>query len=319
MLSINPFLQPPRDRRVEALHRVISVLLQGMALHSFSYDSTEFEAFQRALRKLRDEIAQVDDDDSAVILAGSAVRTLEEHQAAAERATTSRQNELEAAMALISDCLLAVGRVSERLALELKESERDTAAARSPAEIAAARARLGNCLEEIRVAVLRRRKAALLASHRYLENELDPVTGLPDSRKAVDALAAAWDQRSDYHAVIFAVRRLETINARYGFQAGDEILRVASHHLAGIFEGSRLLFRWRGPHLLALVNKQTEEYRIAPELHRLTSTRLQHTLAVKDREVILSISIGWTLVALEAKGVEEMIDSLDSLSTTKLR
>jgi GGDEF domain-containing protein len=319
MLSINPFLQTPRDHRIDSLNRVISVLLQGLALHSFSHDEAEFDVFQRALRKLREEISRVDDDDSALILAGSAIRILEEHRGAAERSVAARQNELEAAMALISDSLLQVGHVSEALTLELKESERDIAAARQPAELASARARLAKCLEEIRLRAMRRNDSALVSARTYSDNEIDAVTGLPDSRQAMDALTAAWDQREDFQAAVFAVRRLDMINARYGFRAGDEVLRVSSDHVAGLFGEHSLLFRWRGPFLFALIDKRSEASRVVQELQRLASTRLQHTLAVKDREVMLSISMVWTLVALDAKNIEEMVRTLDDLTTMQLR
>ncbi len=304
--------------RAEALNRVISLLFQGIALYSFSFDTVEFEIFQRAMRKLREEIAAVDDEDSALILAGSAIRTLEEHSSASETAITARQDEMEAALALVSDSLLKVGHISEALALELKESERDVASARKPEDAATARARLSRCLEEIRISVLRRNEGALLCSQIYQDNEIDALTGLPDSRKAIDAISAAWDRRDHYNAAVFGVRRFDTINARYGFKAGDEVLRVMSSSLADVFQ-DHLFFRWRGPYLLALIDKTSSESVVAPELKRLAAARLQHTIALKDREVMLTISIAWKLVPLEAKSIEDMIHQLDELTTIRLR
>ena len=319
MRSLQSFLQSPRDQRIDALKRVISILLQGMALHSFSYDGAEFELFQRAIRTLRDDIASVEDDDSVLIMAGSAIRTLQEHTEAAERTIAARQDELEAAIAMVSDSLLTVGHIGESLGVELKESERDVASAREPAEILAARGRLARCLEDIRVYVLRRNEASLLSPQAYLENELDPLTGLPDSRKAVDAISAAWGRRDEFKCAAFAVRRLDTINARYGFRAGDEVLRIMSDSLKAIFPDHRLLFRWRGPYILALVDKYSTESVVAPEMQRLVAARLQHMIALKDREVMLSISIAWKMIPLEAKSVEEMIHTLDELTTIRLR
>ncbi len=319
MLSINPFLHAPRERREDARSRVISILLQGIALHSFSHDEGEFEVFQGALHKLRDEIPKVGDEDSVLLLAGSAIRTLEDHTASTERAVAARQDEMAAAMALISDALLKISMVNETLGVELKESERDIAMARRPGDLRSARARLSKCLEEIRIRVLRRSEAVLLSPHACSEGEIDSLTGLPDSRKAVDAITAAWEWRDGYKVVVFGVRRLDAINARYGFQAGDEMLRLMSRHLVSIFPEKSLLFRWRGPYVLSLIDRKHSERRIAAELQRLTSARFQSTLAVRDREIMLSISIGWLQAPLEAKNVEEMIQSLDELTTIRLR
>jgi len=316
MLSINPFLHSPRDRHIDSLNRIISVLLQGLALHSFCHDEGEFELFQRSLRKLRDQFATTEDDDSKLLLAGSAIRTLEEHSLAASQAIAARQNELEGAIALLSDSLLTVSHASETQALELKESERDVAQARHSDDMMAARERLVACLEDIRIEVLQRDQTPTLAAS-PVGADIDAVTGLPGSRRAVDAIMAAWNRREHYNAAVFAVRRLDTINMRFGFEAGDEILRVMSGHLTGFFAATRLLFRWRGPYLLGLVEKGTDP-RISAELKRFAATKLQHSLTQKHREVILPISMICALIPLEAKSIEEMIRRLDELAKNGL-
>ena len=76
MLSINPFLQTtPQDHQIDSLNRTITMLLQGIALHSFCHDESEFGVFQSSLRKLRDQMAVTEDEDSKLLLAGSAIRT----------------------------------------------------------------------------------------------------------------------------------------------------------------------------------------------------------------------------------------------------
>jgi GGDEF domain-containing protein len=316
MLSINPFVHTPRDLQIDSLNRIISVLLQGLALHSFCHDEGEFEDFQRSLRKLRDQFATADDDDSKLLLAGAAIRTLEEHSLAASRALATRQNELEGAIALLSDSLLTVSHASETQALELKESERDVALARQTHDMIAARERLTFCLEDIRIQVVKREQTPSLP-YSDAGADIDTVTGLPGSRQAIDAIIAAWNRREDYNAAVFAVRRLDTINLRFGFEAGDEILRVMSGHLNGFFAATRLLFRWRGPYLLGLVAKGTAP-RISAELQRFTAMKLQHSLTRKDREVILPVSMICALVPLQAKSIEDMIRSLDELTKNGL-
>jgi GGDEF domain-containing protein len=104
---------------------------------------------------------------------------------------------------------------------------------------------------------------------------------------------------------------------RFGFRAGDEILRHVGEHLSGFFAESRLLFRWRGPYLLGLIGKKADP-RISLELQRLASMRLQHSLTTRGRELTLPISMNWTLIPLEAKSVEGMIHNLDELTTRRL-
>ena len=43
------------SRQTEALSRVISVLMQGIAIHGLRYDEADFLAFQNAVWKIRAE------------------------------------------------------------------------------------------------------------------------------------------------------------------------------------------------------------------------------------------------------------------------
>ncbi len=319
MISINPFLSSPRERRAGTRTRTISTLLEGIARHSFAHDPNEAESFRRSLEDIGEEIAAADDDESASLLAAAAIRRLSERTEAAERDVASRRHELETVLALVSDCLISIGQVDGKLSVELREIERDIPASRDAAEAAAVRARLTRCLDGIRALVLRRNQEAMLSSQVHSKDEIDVLTGLPDSRKAAEAITAAWDRREDYSAAVFGVRRLDNINARYGFQAGDEMLQVMSTHVTEVFGAMCLLFRWRGPYLFALLDKHSTDFGIVPQLKRLDYTNLQRTLSVRDREVMLSISIASKLVPLEASSVEDMIRVLDEVTTTRLR
>lgn len=318
MLSINTFLSSPKDSRIDALNRVISVLLQGMSLHSFCHDENEFAGFQRSLRRLREEIQSVHDEDTALILAGSAIRTLEEHSSSAMRAVAEKQKDMECALELVSQSLLTVSQASDADAAELRESARDLTAARTVTGLGAAQIRLSTCLERIRLHVQRANEALQMPPRAGASAETDPVTGLPDSRIAMDALAAAWTQRQHYFAALFGVQRLNTVSTRYGFQAGDEMLRVMTQHLGSYFENDHLLFRWRGPCLLALLDKKAGETRITADLQRLVSARLEHTISKNSRQITLPVSICWGMVPLDANGIEEMIQHLDDFSVNRL-
>jgi len=317
LISLNPFLKSPGEQPVDG-PRAVSTLLDGIALYSFGHNPAEVEAFRQSLREIGDEIALAG-DESASVLAASAVRMLKEHLEAVERHFAARHQEMETALALVSGCLIAIGDVDGKLSQELRESQRDVSAARNAGDAEAARTRLSLCLEGIRRYVLRRSQGTPLSSQIRSKDEIDALTGLPDSRQAVEAIITAWDLRDDYNAVAFAVRRLDTINARYGFQAGDEMLQVMSNHVKEIFADKCLLFRWRGPYLLALTDKHSTELAILPQLKRLAYTNIQRTLSVRDREVLLSISIACKLVPLEAPSIEEMIQALDELTTMGLR
>jgi hypothetical protein len=91
-----------------------------------------------------------------------------------------------------------------------------------------------------------------------------------------------------------------------------------SDHLAAFFAETRLLFRWRGPYLLGLIEKRTET-RVVADLQNAAKVKLQHPMTYKDREVILPVSMIWTLVPLDEPCLETMIRHLDEMTASRIR
>lgn len=305
-----------KDPRTEALNRVISMLLQGLALHSYCQNDEEFSAFQKRIRNLREEIARVDDEDTGLLVVGSAVRT--DRGESSDRELTPRQKDLEAAISMISESLLSVARTPDAQAVALRQSEHDVITARQPDEIVAAAVKLASCLEGIRTQILRRNDALLTPSQHYTPSDIDSVTGLPDARQALDALSAAWKHRKRYCAAVFGVRRLDAINARFGFQAGDDVLRIVTQHLAEYFARDYLLFRWRGPCVLCIMEKRMPMALIAAEVKRVASMRLQQAMTMKNRDAIVAISMSCALISLETDSVEDVIARLEDFITVQI-
>jgi GGDEF domain-containing protein len=307
--------QSPRDQRTESLNRVISMLLQGLALQNFCSDDEEFEAFQRKVRKLREEISKIDDEDTGLLVVGSSARAPDRGDAAE---LTPRQKDIQAAVSMISESLLSVARPPELQAQALRESEHDVTSARTSDEIAAAAARLSACLDSIRTQILRRNDAALLPSQSYAPSDIDLVTGLPDARQAMDALSAAWKHRKRYCVAVFGIRRLDAINQRFGFQAGDESLRVVTQHLAEYFARDYLLFRWRGPCLLCVMEKKLPMPLIVAEVKRVAGMRLQQAMTMKNRDAIVAISMTCNIISLETDSIDDVVAKIEEFLVSLL-
>src|SRR4051794_16926461 len=102
MITLAPFLRTRHgkensegEKQAEALARIVSVLLQGIALHGFNYNPDAFTLFESSIRKLRTEFEQASDEATALLLTGAAIRLLEDHNAAAEQHLKARRNEEE--------------------------------------------------------------------------------------------------------------------------------------------------------------------------------------------------------------------------------
>jgi GGDEF domain-containing protein len=321
MNTLSPFLNGLRkgssgDRKAAVLGRVVSILLQGIALHSYDADSAIASEFQTAIRKVRNDFEHTDDEDTALILAGSAIRLMDDHNSRSYLLERSRQTELEEAVALVSHALLDVTHAGAETTARFEEMQRELASAHDMDTLLGAKDRLSALVESIRDELANPGK---ICSAKIPEGKADPVTGLPDYGFAVTAIAEIWADREDYYAALFAAERLEAINTRFGFQAGDGVLQVLSDHTARNLSPGDRLFRWRGPCLMALIKRQGSEGMVATEMARLTLAKIEHTIAMKGRDVLLPVSTSWNLLSLSAaSGLDELLARMNAFAASRI-
>ncbi len=131
--------------------------------------------------------------------------------------------------------------------------------------------------------------------------EIDPVTGLPGEIAGAKAVRDACARGDSSFAVAFAADRMQTLNLRYGFKAGDEILLVLAERIKQSLQPGDLLFRWRGPCFLLLLNRAMPESRVTVELNKTLGSKFTHMLTMGTREVVVQITGSWSTLPLSAQ------------------
>jgi GGDEF domain-containing protein len=317
MSNISPFFHGSRrngsgDRKADALVRVVSILLQGVVRHSFESDSADAAAFQTSLRKVRTEFEQAVDEDSALLLAGSAVRLMEDYNQSAQSRAAERRQELESAVVMVSEALLDIAGATVETRVRMKEISADLASAGGVDELRTARKKLAEAVGRIRDDYSHPLKKF---GKEIPRGDVDSVTGLPDYGFGAGAIAEVWHRREDFYAAIFAAERLESINARFGYQAGDEILMLLSRRAAQSLTPADRLFRWRGPCVAALMKRNAPEALVASELNRVTSTKIEHAITLRERQVMLPVSMSWNLFPLHASSeIGDLLGRMNSFA-----
>ncbi len=329
MIKLAPYLRSSRSnapaspgemagKQAAALNRVISVLMQGIALHGLQYDELAFRTFQDAVWKMRAGFDQAADEDSAMLLAGAVIRLLEEHNDAAQAHLRARHGEIGNMLGLISETLLDVTQANPQTVTQVRGMAQEIVRATSLNALGAVRGRLETCMAEIRA------KAQLSAANaragQVSTTATDGVTGLPDAGSAIEALARAWPKRTDQFLGLFALEYLETINQRFGFRSGDELLQLLGQQVGRHFTHPDQLFRWRGPCLVALVDRHAPESFVASEFARAVPPRLENATTVRDREAMVRVSTSWSMIRLDELGsLDEAIARMNEFSSTRSR
>jgi diguanylate cyclase (GGDEF)-like protein len=145
-------------------------------------------------------------------------------------------------------------------------------------------------------------------------SELDLITGLPSFQMIRPALDKAIAGGGNAYAVLLCVDRIEIINSRFGSASGDQVLVALGQRLAQRFSGVDLLYRWRGPGFLAIIERPDAERAVREEITRVVAARLEQEIELGGRSVLLPISSSWVLVALKDSNTEAVWKKLEAFS-----
>jgi len=312
-VSIKRYLDSRPEQVAAALLRMVRQLLEGLELHAIRGDAADYEKYRADLRRIQEEMGERPSASEVQVAAGAALEAMEEYNNRTSRFIRVQCAELQTMVGMLTRTMTTVASGSENSVTRLQAIEKHLHKAAMIEDFQAARLRLGECLDNLRGEVVRQKeesqravaeiKAGLTASQERIgasaparaEARQDPVAGLPERPEAEAALIKLAQEGRHAHAVIFVVERLELINSRFGFAAGDQVLVMFRQHLAQSLSAADQLFRWSGPGLLALLKRDGTPQEVREELTRITPRRLEKTIQVSGRSILLPVAANWAM------------------------
>jgi GGDEF domain-containing protein len=317
------------------LRMVVETLLHAIEMHSIVADAEEYEAFCAELGKLRESFADPS-CTSLLVSAGAAKRVIEEYYQQTSRSLHARTLELHKVLNNFAEGVAAVASGSESTVLHLRDLERQIVRAGTSEQVRSLGTRLTECLETLRIETGRkqeRHQQTLAQLQREVERSWHPATnapggpaagdslsGLPLRAKAESALEAAAQSGEQGFVIAFVVDRVQLINARFGYAVGDQILVLFREHLAKHFHAGDKLFRWTGPVFVALLNRPNLPDGMRTEVKHLTSAKLETTVQIGTRSVMLPVSSTAAIFSLfEINSAPLLIEQIDAFVAGHLR
>jgi len=158
-----------------------------------------------------------------------------------------------------------------------------------------------------------------VAKRRALEAQLsfqafhDPLTGLTNRRRFMEATATAMAERSKpgtVAALFLDLDDFKTINDTLGHGAGDEALIAVSDRLRSVLRGSDLAARLGGDEFGVLLRDLPDEGRAIEVAERLLSA-LNEPLQIADMSVEAGASIGIAIDAPSMATVDDLLGDAD--------
>lgn len=252
---------------IQASRRCLIGLLDGIKSNAVVADPSDAEWFRGQIAEL---IQRARDSRNPTALASEATSILQEYGVRVNRAIESQKNRTASVAEDLSGVMGAVitsRPISKAVSILEREISLaiDTGELRGPhtdrlkqmvsqirKELLNVRARLTHLMCSVRTraqqvptdtnqAVVNSAKKAGSVVRSY---QPDSLTGLPGRAQAEAELEMAHELAQECHVALFAVRRLDLINAKFGYLRGDQVLMKVVQYLAETVPNSQGLFRW---------------------------------------------------------------------------
>jgi GGDEF domain-containing protein len=333
MISLKPYLFAERYKDASgAYRRIIALFLQGIALHAVEGDQNDYNRFREDFEKIGKQITPDTPMPELLVSIGEALRAMEDYNRRTSKVIQRQNSELQNMVSMLTKTVITIGSSGESSVNKLQAIERSIESARMLEDMQLLKLRLGECLEGVREEALRQKTAGqktLEILRKELENsrdrvgsvastvDLDASTGLPSKKEALKAIQAAVDSPAEKFLVIAVVNRVQAVNARFGYAVGDRVLATFAEHFRNNLGARDQLFRWHGPSLVAVLERQGRIETVRTEISRFAEAKLEKTAEVGNRTVLLPISGTWSVFTV-ASPIDELLKKMEAFTASQV-
>lgn len=334
MISILKYLYGPRpDDLSGALMRMAHLLLEAIRLHAVEGDRVDYEKLQADMQNLERSLGEQPSAAEVLVITGAAIQAMEDYNIRTTRFVRAHGLELQQMVAMLTDTIAKISAGSERSVSNLQNIEKQLERASILEDVRLLKGRLSECLQSLREESARQKEESARGANelrqeleRALERRAaigarhpkDEVTGLPGRHEAEQCLAAALKGDGHTFAAVFVLDRIQLINQRFGYAVGNRILMFFTRYLARGLSPNDRQFRWSGPAILVVLERHGSLDTVRMELARIISARLEKTVQVGNRSVMLHVTATWTVFSVaETASLEGMARKIDAFVSTQ--
>jgi len=321
------------DPETDALAECVMVLVKAIERHLVIADEKDAEEFRSGLCRLEDGLhesveTRVRVDAVVKLLASYATQT--NQVIGRQRLELARiASDLNAGNAGIQDLQKAgenLCSLEERIERIKTSADLQRLKSELIADISSARDSVGK---------LERRMGGLISGtvdrlhasqeHVALERSLgsaslyaiDPLTGLPGRAYAQNELAKIHAQFPDCLIAFFVVKRLNIINAKFGFSRGDEVLLKVVQNLAQLMPDFNNLCRWSPCSFLIITAPTVTAAELRGRVHTIELLRMTPTLEWEGHSALVPIAMDCRAMSLKEFGSpDSLFRRLDGIAST---
>jgi len=325
MISIKRFLN--QDGQDVVLWQVVSLLLEKIGSDAVQADRSEFEAFGSNIKRIRESLS---DSASEYLLlnAESAVQAMTDYNQRVSKFIHRQGSEIQNVVAMLTDTVVKMSGGNTRFARSFQEIGDSLDSTPGTVDLQNLKLRLRKCLQEFQEETLQQKaemekvittlQLQVEGSRNGCEMPMedpDPATGLPQQRSAEAAMVTNLKAGPRTYVATLVVNRMQSINARFGYQVGDRVLRTFREKIEKQLSPRDKMFRWAGPAIVVLIDRPESLEIVREHLKRILDAKFEETFELPDRSVLIPISASWSAfklispVSLAIKQIQSFIAS----------
>lgn len=329
LISIKRYLDLPS---ADAYQRMLEVVVDTVTEHPVDIDHAECERFKSEVAKIQQRFGADATGEQFSMAVEGISQELERHNRSVSNLVHRQGSELQSMVSMLAQTIKSLGSGSEisaknldNIAVQLKRSS-------ALEDIYQLRLRLGECLKSVRDEATRQRaesestlqvmKHELAASqqrlsHHGIEIDIDRVTGFSGRSAAEVAIHEAIHAPEPRYIVVAVLGRMESINARFGYAVGDEVLCEFAARVAGRLCSRAAFYRWSGPTILGILQRSEPIHAIRTEVGRVIEVPISKSLVSGAQNAFITTSAA-SMVLPVAPPAADIIARIDSFVAAQI-
>ncbi len=316
-----PTPEEAAEAHEERLRRCISLLMEGVRLHTCNEDDAYAPQFNRLMRQLGTQLESAKEDAEVLGVITAAIDGMKNARRESEAVIAQTREESK----LLSRFLMTS--LVESLALHKPEAAEiisglgpEFERVKTPEDLKAVREKLEYVFapEETKPA---KEDPAPAPVKEWNEAEVetetaDSPTGLRGRAKAKERLEASYHSGSTlFYATVFFLEGYGAIAERFGADAAQDCLIAASNYLLQSLGADDYLYHWDSNALLAIVSREGRFTDVTLEMLRICSARPQQSIRVGQRTVLAAMPIKPLVIAIhEVPEYEELLNQINQFA-----
>lgn len=322
VISIKRYLDLPSS---DAYLRMFEILVEVITEHPVDIDHVECERFKSEVAKIQERFGGEPTREQFVQAVTAIRQVLERHNRSVGNLVRSQGSEMQNMVAMLTHTIKSLGSASETSSRNLESIATQLKRASAVEDIYQLRMQLAECLRNVRDEAVRQRAESQnnlqsmeqqltesqqrLANH-GIEIDIDRVTGFAGRSAAEVAIHEAVDAGDAVYIAVAVLARMESINARFGYAVGDEVLCEFAARVAGRLCSRAAFYRWSGPTIIGILQRSEPIHVIRTEVSRVAEAPISKALVTGSQNAFITMSAS-SMVLPVAPPASDIIARID--------